>query len=151
MKKIVNITTLYLCCILLSCIDLNYADLGNHYAWMDDATIVKFRGKMNGVFDTIIIPQVLNFDYDDKYIIAYQGCNGKGYYYSSSSLEYENNKDSLLLQIKKMKQMKFCYWIIDKETGKVMGPMRKSEFDQKCKALNVKARMWKINEARFIP
>lgn len=60
------------------------------------------------------------------------------------------NRDSFLRQYKKIKQLKYCYWIIDKGTGKIWGPMRKKEFDKKCELLNVKAKMWRIYERKII-
>ena len=45
--------------------------------------------------------------------------------------------------------MKHCYWIINKETGRIIGPMKKNEFDLKCKTLNVRAKMRHSQEEKF--
>ena len=58
-------------------------------------------------------------------------------------------KDSLFIQFAKLKEMKYCYWIINKETNQVIGPMRKSEFDRKCEELHVKAKMCHFHEKKL--
>jgi hypothetical protein len=45
--------------------------------------------------------------------------------------------------------MKHCYWIINKETGKIIGPMKKNEFDLKCETLSVRAKMRHSQEEKF--
>jgi hypothetical protein len=80
----------------------------------------------------------LNYAYDDRFIIAYQVYDGSEYYNSNQIAE---EKDSLFVQFEKLKKMKYSYWIIDKETDKIMGPMRKNEFERLCKTLQVEARM----------
>ena len=42
--------------------------------------------------------------------------------------------------------MKHGYWIINKETNQVIGPMRRHEFDRKCEELHVKAKMRRFYE-----
>lgn len=88
----------------------------------------------------------MNYDYDDRYIIAYQVYDGSDWY---STHQIEEIKDSLFLQFAKLREIKHCYWIIDKETGEVMGPLRKNEFDKKCLELDVKAKMSKFHEKKF--
>ena len=70
-------------------------------------------------------------------------------FYDVSSKQDKKEKDSLLNQFSKLKEMKNCYWIIDKETNLVMGPMTKSDFDRKCKELHVKAKMRRFHEKEF--
>jgi len=128
---------------------VSYIDLGKHYAWLESGIIVKIKGETdNGLFvDALIGPQVLNYAYDDRFIIVYQVFDGCAYY---DSIQIAEKKDSLLLQFEKQKKMKYCYWIIDKETDRVMGPMRKHEFDRRCKALHVEARMRQSDEEKFL-
>ena len=125
-----------------------YIDLGNHYAWLEDRIIVKIKEETeNSLFyDLLIRPQVLNYDYDNKFIIAYQIYDGSDWYNSNPIAE---EKDSLLIQFAKLKEMKYCYWIINKETNQVIGPMRKPEFDRKCEELHVKAKMRHFHEKKF--
>ena len=147
-RRILNIVVLLLCNLLTSCLGVFYIDLGNHYAWLEDRIIVKIKEeKANSLFyDLLIRPQVLNYDYDDRFIIAYQIYDGSDWYNSNPIAE---EKDSLLIQFAKLKEMKYCYWIINKETNQVIGPMRKPEFDRKCEELLVKAKMRHFHEKKF--
>jgi hypothetical protein len=88
----------------------------------------------------------LNYDYDDTYIIAYQVYDGSVYY---DSCQRPEEKDSLRIQFKRLEEMKHCYWIINKETGKIIGPMKKNEFDLKCETLSVRAKMRHSQEEKF--
>ena len=147
-RRILNIVVLLLCNLLTSCLGVFYIDLGNHYAWLEDRIIVKIKEeKANSLFyDLLIRPQVLNYDYDDRFIIAYQIYDGSDCYNSNPIAE---EKDSLLIQFAKLKEMKYCYWIINKETNQVIGPMRKPEFDRKCEELHVKAKMRHFHEKKL--
>ena len=147
-RRILNIAVLLFCYLLTSCLGVFYIDLGNHYAWLEDRIIVKIKEETeNSLFyDLLIRPQVLNYDYDNKFIIAYQIYDGSDWYNSNPIAE---EKDSLLIQFAKLKEMKYCYWIINKETNQVIGPMRKPEFDRKCEELHVKAKMRHFHEKKF--
>ena len=135
-RRILNIVVLLLCNLLTSCLGVFYIDLGNHYAWLEDRIIVKIKEETaNSLsYDLLIRPQVLNYGYDNKFIIAYQIYDGSEWYNSNQIAE---EKDSLFIQFAKLKEMKHCYWIINKETNQVIGPMRKPEFDRKCEELHV--------------
>ena len=147
-RRILNIAVLLFCYLLTSCLGVFYIDLGNHYAWLEDRIIVKIKEETeNSLFyDLLIRPQVLNYDYDNKFIIAYQIYDGSDWYNSNQISE---EKDSLFIQFAKLKEMKYCYWIINKETNQVIGPMRKSEFDRKCEELHVKAKMCHFHEKKL--
>ena len=147
-RRILNIVVLLLCNLLTSCLGVFYIDLGNHYAWLEDRIIVKIKEETeNSLFyDLLIRPQVLNYDYDNKFIIAYQIYDGSDWYNSNQISE---EKDSLFIQFAKLKEMKYCYWIINKETNQVIGPMRKPEFDRKCEELHVKAKMRHFHEKKL--
>ena len=147
-RRILNIVVLLLCNLLTSCLGVFYIDLGNHYAWLEDRIIVKIKEETENSlsYDLLIRPQVLNYDYDNKFIIAYQVYDGSDWYNSNPIAE---KKDSLLIQFAKLKEMKYCYWIINKETNQVIGPMRKPEFDRKCEELHVKAKMRHFHEKKL--
>lgn len=147
-RRILNIVVLLLCNLLTSCLGVFYIDLGNHYAWLEDRIIVKIKEETENSlsYDLLIRPQVLNYDYDNKFIIAYQIYDGSDWYNSNPIAE---KKDSLFSQFAKLKEMKYCYWIINKETNKVMGPMRKNEFERLCKTLQVEAKMRHFHEKKF--
>ena len=148
-RRILNIVVLLFCNLLTSCLGVFYIDLGNHYAWLEDRIIVKIKEETeNSLFyDLLIRPQVLNYGYDNKFIIAYQIYDGSDWYNSNPIAE---EKDSLLIQFAKLKEMKHCYWIINKETNQVIGPMKKPEFDRKCEELHVKAKMRHFHEKKFV-
>jgi hypothetical protein len=112
---------------------------------LENRIIVKIKEETeNSLFyDLLIRPQVLNYGYDNKFIIAYQIYDGSEWYNSNQIAE---EKDSLFIQFAKLKEMKHCYWIINKETNQVIGPMRKPEFDRKCKELHVKVKMRRFHE-----
>lgn len=59
------------------------------------------------------------------------------------------NTDSLLLQFEKLKEMKFCYWIIDKNNDRIVGPMAKAEFEKQCKAMHVEVKMQQADEKMY--
>lgn len=147
-RRILNIVVLLFCNLLTSCLGVFYIDLGYHYAWLEDRIIVKIKEETgNSLFyDLLIRPQVLNYGYDNKFIIAYQIYDGSDWYNSNQIAE---EKDSLFIQFAKLKEMKYCYWIINKETNQVIGPMRKSEFDRKCEELHVKAKMCHFHEKKL--
>jgi len=147
-RKIITLQIFILCGILTSCLGVFYVDLGNHYAWLESRTIMRIKEETEKGFwcDCIIRPQVLNYDYDDRYIIVYQVYDGSDWY---STRQLEELKDSLFLQFAKLREIKHCYWIIDKETDELIGPMRKNEFDKKCVELDVKAEMSKFHEKKF--
>ena len=50
----------------------------------------------------------------------------------------------------KTKKIRYCYWIINKETGKVFGPMKKKEFENRCKVMHIEAKMKQWKEKVFI-
>lgn len=147
-RRILNIVVLLFCSLLTSCLGVFYIDLGNHYAWLENRIIVKIKEETeNSLFyDLLIRPQVLNYGYDNKFIIAYQIYDGSEWYNSNQIAE---EKDSLFIQFAKLKEMKHCYWIINKETNQVIGPMRKPEFDRKCKELHVKVKMRRFHEKKL--
>lgn len=150
MKKIIlNIVVLFLILTLNSCSGFYHDDLGKNYAWIERREIVIIKKESIGllVSTPIILPQVLNYACDDKYIIAYQVYDGSESYYVPRE---EEIKDSLYALYSKQKELKHCYWIIDKETDHVMGPMRKSEFEKKCTELHVKASMDSSREKTYI-
>ena len=148
-KKLLNIAVLLLCYLQTSCLGVFYVDLGNHYAWLENRVVVKIKEETeNSLFyDLIVRPQVLNYAYDDRYVGVYQVYDGSEYYNSDQIAE---GKDSLLVLFKKQKEMKHCYWIIDKQMNQVMGPMARREFERQCLKLNVMAKMKSFNEKEFM-
>ena len=147
-KYLIVLGIIFLCGVLVSCLGVFYIDLGNKYAWLENRIIVKItEEKENALYyDLLIRPQVLNYDDDDKFIIAYQVYDGSEWY---DSIQREEEKDSLFAQFELIKKLKYCYWIIDKETGKVFGPMKKKEFENRCKVMHIEAKMKQWKEKTF--
>lgn len=149
-RIILNIVILFLCTLMTSCLGVFYIDLGNRYAWLEDRIIYKIKEESEkGIYgDVIIYPQVLNYNYDDQYIIIYQVYDGSMAYDISAKQDKEE-KDSLYAQFEKIKKIKYCYWIIDKKTDQVIGPLRKDDFDRKCQELHIEIKMHSFHEKKF--
>ena len=149
-RRILNIFILFLCSFLTSCLGVFYIDLGNHYAWIESREVVKITEEKDNAlyYDEIIYPQVLNYNYDDQYIIVYQVYDGSDYY-DISAKQDKAEKDSLYAQFDKIKEIKYCYWIIDKETDQVIGPLRKDDFDRRCQELHIEIKMHRFHEKKF--
>ena len=150
-RNIFIIVGLLMCYLFTSCVGgVFYIDLGNHYAWLEDRIIYKIKEESEkGLYgDIIIYPQVLNYNYDDKYIVIYQVYDG-GMAYDISAKQDKAEKDSLYAQFDKIKKIKYCYWIIDKETDQVIGPLRKDDFDRKCQELHIEIKMHRFHEKKF--
>ena len=149
-RRILNIVILFLCSFLTSCLGVFYIDLGNHYAWIESREVVKITEEKDNAlyYDEIIYPQVLNYNYDDQYIIVYQVYDGSDYY-DISAKQDKAEKDSLYAQFDKIKEIKYCYWIIDKETDQVIGPLRKDDFDRRCQELHIEIKLHRFHEKKF--
>ena len=150
-RNIFIIVGLLMCYLFTSCVGgVFYIDLGNHYAWIESREVVKITEEKDNAlyYDEIIYPQVLNYNYDDQYIIVYQVYDGSDYY-DISAKQDKAEKDSLYALFDKIKEIKYCYWIIDKETDQVIGPLRKDDFDRKCQELHIEIKMHRFHEKKF--
>ena len=150
-RNIFIIVGLLMCYLFTSCVGgVFYIDLGNHYACIESREVVKITEEKDNAlyYDEIIYPQVLNYNYDDKYIIVYQVYDGSDYY-DISAKQDKAEKDSLYAQFDKIKEIKYCYWIINKETDQVIGPLRKDDFDRKCQELHIEIKMHRFHEKKF--
>ena len=150
-RNIFIIVGLLMCYLFTSCVGgVFYIDLGNHYAWIESREVVKITEEKDNAlyYDEIIYPQVLNYNYDDKYIVIYQVYDG-GMAYDISAKQDKAEKDSLYALFDKIKEIKYCYWIIDKETDQVIGPLRKDDFDRKCQELHIEIKMHRFHEKKF--
>ena len=151
-RNIFVIVGLLMCYLFTSCVGgVFYIDLGNHYAWLEDRIIYKIKEESEkGLYgDVIIRPQVLNYNYDDQYIIVYQIYDGDDFFYDISAKQDKAEKDSLYALFDKIKKIKYCYWIINKEADQVIGPLRKDDFDRKCQELHIEIKMHRFHEKKF--
>ncbi len=108
--------------------------------------------------ETLIYPDVLrnNVEEYDDYILAYQipdiaECfeitDGMFDSEACDSVEWIHYRDSVNQWIDKIRKLKECYWIIQKRTKKVYGPLTKKEYDRLCDKLDVKK---KVNDGKHI-
>ena len=59
------------------------------------------------------------------------------------------NSGNTDLDLDKIKEIKYCYWIINKETDQVIGPLRKDDFNRKCQELHIEIKMHRFHEKKF--
>ncbi len=152
MKRILYI---FIALLLCGCHDA-YLNLGDSYVY-DSRRIHKQIGRG---YKTLIPDQVLNFEYDKNYIIAYQIPDSAFYRefyidiykeFSDSTIRSQKTTDSLEVLLDSMLSIEHCYWIIHKKDCKVYGPMTESDFNRKCKKMNITIQMDKRYESRFLP
>ena len=152
-KRYLYIVLLFLCWMLMTACGVYYDDLGSHYAWLESREIVRITEKSEDEesisYDEIIRPQVLNYAFDDNFIIAYQVYD-ESEFYDISLVQDKIERDSLLNQFSKLKIIKHCYWIINKNTHKVIGPMTQSEFNRRCNVMHIETEMKQFQEQKFI-
>ncbi len=116
--------------------------------------------RADGTFsmETLIYPDVLrnNVEEYDDYILAYQipdiaECfeitDGMFDSETRDSVEWIHYRDSINQRIDKIRKLKECYWIIQKRTKKVYGPLTKREYDKLCNKLDVEK---KVNDGKHI-
>lgn len=128
MKNLVLLLLAFICC---SCLDT--AELGNGYFCMNAHIYKKIKlGKYDAL--RIIVPlEVLNYECDEHFIIAYQRPA-----YEDDTVKPEE-RDSIYAQVEQMLSIRDCYWIIQKDSDHVWGPLTKTDFDGMCARLGVKA------------
>ena len=152
MRKLLYIFIVLLLC---GCHD-SYFELGDSYIY-ENGRIDKLMVK--GTMTILVPDQVLNYEFDDNYIIAYQipdSAYYREYYinaykeYSDSTIHSQETTDSLKTLLDKMLSIQDCYWIIRKQDDKVFGPMAESDFNRMCKELNVSIKMDKKYESQFL-
>lgn len=113
-----------------------------------ERAIAKISGVNNSLV-YLITGQVLNYDDDDKYIVAYQIPEMDFTRLSMVESMTKNEQDSMLCQYIDMVHIHDCYWIIRKTDTQIFGPMSISEFQAACKKYNVRACLVKVNENKY--
>lgn len=94
--------------------------------------------------ETLVYPTIKDFEEYDDYVLARQEPNIKDYY-KVTHIPH-NHRDSITLHqadsinqlIDWLNKMPECYWIVQKSTKKVYGPLTKTEYDRLSKKLDVK-------------
>ena len=142
---------IFIVLLLSGCHD-DYWDLGDSYVYNNCYIyhIGDVHHNKRGSYDEYeeLVPfEVVDFAYDENYIIAYQKPDSAVYRQISFD-SYKNTTDSTKLSQAKidslesmldsMLRIQECYWIICKKDKKVYGPMNEFDFKQRCKQMNVK-------------
>lgn len=123
--------------------DLDVLHLSSNYVFNESEICIN---DSNGL--RIVIPDnVINYMYDDDYIIAKQIplFMRADYYWAFDS---SSSKDSLNALKRKCYDMKECYWIISTCDNKIIGPLTESDFDAKCKEMKITIKMDKRYESQ---
>ena len=138
MKKSVCFALFLIVVLFASCWN-DYPRLGKNYVYCNRIIArTEMHGKSELLF-FLITEQVLNYNFNRDYIIAYQ-IPDTNYLGSRDLLKArmtEEQRDSLDRQFEEMLRIHDCYWIIRKEDCKVFGPMTKHDFDMICQELVV--------------
>ena len=126
---------MFLTAILFSC-DNKSIDLGSHFIY--DTEHQYISGNQIGILYPLIIkhqpnrkdipPIVMDYKYDNDYILVKQKPKIplEQIYYDYNEIIYPSGLDTTY------------YWIIEKKTGEVMGPLLYKEFYSKCKIYGIK-------------
>ena len=119
----------------------NHYDMGDGYIYTNHEIAKSLE---NGVGYTHIEPlipmKVLNYACDKDFIIAYQIPNREWFDFEEDDTPKEK-VDSLELLYKKICDIHYCYWIINKKNGQIYGPFEKKEFESQCIIMGVKIKM----------
>ena len=138
MKKLVSVLFIATLSLLYGCHDDSW-DIGDHYMYMN-GYLYRIIDKMpDGDIVSVVVPgKVYNFNYDEKFIVAFQKPSCRSY---EEMLSYEEDQhviDSLISIFDKTIEIQNCYWIINQETDEVFGPLDKQSYYNTCKDLSVK-------------
>ena len=149
---------LFMTLLLCGCHD-SYRELGDSYIY-ESGRIHKFIDGGKGTVVTLIPDQVLNYEHNKNYIIAYQIPDSAIYreYYidiykkiTDSTIRSQEKTDSLEALLDSMLNIKHCYWIICKKDAKVYGPMTKAKFKEKCIKMGIGLTLNPKYESQFLP
>ena len=139
-KKLLNLT--YVLLLLCGCHD-SYHELGGRYIYMNDRIDKELDGGGLGwtPIEPLIPEKVLNYNYDNAFIIAYQIPSREWFDFETVNAITKEKADSIEQLYNKMYDIHYCYWIIDKKKTQLYGPLDKKEFEKKCKIMGVKLKL----------
>ncbi len=110
----------------------DYIDLGDKYSLVNRCLC---HTNDRGIDVGLIIGDIVKLDLNDSYIIAYQEVNPD---YVEHDHFYSKEEERIH---KYMSTHPHNYWIVDKKTVKVYGPLTKEAFDKSCDSLNIKLKL----------
>jgi hypothetical protein len=158
-KKIINkIVIWFVANCFFSCDSPLPNDCDYYYSNGTIGKIIEGSICADGTFsmETLIYPDVLrnNVEEYDDYILAYQIPDIDESYECfvldsalNNNHKFIHYRDSINQRIDKIRKLKECYWIIQKRTKKVYGPLTKREYDKLCNKLDVEK---KVNDGKHI-
>lgn len=152
MKKLLYIIIVIL---VYGCHD-SYANLGDSYIY-ESGRIDRIINEETGTLNILIPDQVLNYEYDDNYIIAYQVPDSAiiyefdiDSYRRDTTSQSQEKADSMEALLDKMLIIRDCYWIIRKADCKRYGPMTETDFYRECRKMKITIMMDKKYEQPFL-
>ena len=110
----------------------DYIDLGDKYSLVNRCLC---HTNDRGIDVGLIIGDIVKLDLNDSYIIAYQEVNPD---YVEHDHFYSKEEERIH---KYMSTHPHNYWIVDKKTVKIYGPLTKEAFDKSCDSLNIKLKL----------
>ena len=113
----------------------DYMDLGDKYSLVNRCLC---HTNDRGIDVELIIGDIDKLDLNDSYIITYQEVNP---YYIKDDHFYSKEEERIH---KYMSTHPHNYWIVDKKTVKVYGPLTKETFDKSCDSLNINLTLKRI-------
>ena len=120
----------------------DYIDLGDKYSLVNRCLC---HTNDRGIDVGLIIGDIVKLDLNDSYIIAYQEVNP-----NYVKHDYFFSKEDERIH-KYMSTHPHNYWIVDKKTVKIYGPLTKEAFDKSCDSLNIKLTLKRIFVSRQHP
>jgi hypothetical protein len=116
-----SILIIFLLAIICSCNFEREVNLGNDYYLFEDGantTISKKVPNKVEVYDDIILGEIKEYSFDDTYIVVYREVtkNGKAFFHNHELWTEKNNIP------------KNQFWIINKTSEEVFGPLRFIEY-----------------------
>ena len=142
---------LFLFVIIVSSCHGDYWELGNDYLYCERVIYKQYGDGENQWELPVIMGQVLNFDYDSNFIIAYQVPSRTSFDEQKDFKDFRGKEDSLENKWDEMRSIKKCYWIICKRDGNIYGPLSKWDFEFMCDSLNCTLTLNPQYESKYVP
>lgn len=104
-------------------------NLGSNYYLLGDEgnTVVSKDIKDKRLFDDVILGEIVDYDFDEKFILIFRNASvkAKPFFQDHTLWNQQHGKDSIQL------------WIIEKTEGKIYGPLDLAEYLDKRKLLKI--------------
>ena len=139
-KNVLYLT--YVLILLCGCHD-SYHELGGRYIYVNGRIDKELDGGGLGwtPIESVIPENVLSYNYDKTFIIAYQIPSRAWFDFETENAITKEKADSIEQLYNKMYDIHYCYWIIDKKKDQLYGPLDKKEFEKSCKKMGIKLKL----------